>query len=252
MSYMLSDLQTTFKLINRNFTLVLIVILAIWGGYNWNRAQSLLKNGAPAAGNVTAPSATAPNAPSGLGGNQLAKMPKVDKDDHIRGNAKAKVVLVEYSDYECPFCGKFHPNMTQIIEEMGDKVAWVYRHYPLSFHPNAQKAAEGGECVAKLAGNDAFWVYTDAVFEVNSQNGKIFPETITEAAAKTGVNASAFKSCLDSDEFATNVKDETAAGGNSGITGTPGTIVVVDGVPKELIPGALPYASIKATIEKYL
>jgi protein-disulfide isomerase len=248
---MSSDLQTTFKLINRNFTLIIIVILAIWGGYNWNRAESY-KSGAPAAGNVAAPTAGAPSAPSGPTESQLSKMPKIDKNDHVRGNAKAKVVLVEYSDYECPFCARFHPTMVQAVEEMGDKIAWVYRHYPLSFHPNAQKASEGSECVAKLAGNDAFWKYSDALAEATSKNGKLSPEAISEAAATAGVNATAFKSCLDSDEMATNVKDETAAGGGAGITGTPGTIIVVDGVAKELIPGALPYASVKATIEKYL
>jgi protein-disulfide isomerase len=252
MSYMSSDLQTTFKLINRNFTLILIVILAVWGGYNWNRAQLLSKNGAPAGGNVAAPTAAAPAAPSGPGEAQLSKMPKIDKNDHIRGNAKAKIVLVEYSDYECPFCARFHPTMIQAVEEMGDDIAWVYRHYPLSFHQNAQKAAEGSECVTKLGGNDAFWKYSDAISDSTSKDGKLSPDAIAEAAAAAGVNASSFKSCLDSDEMATNVKDETAAGGGSGITGTPGTIVVVDGVPKELIPGALPYASVKATIEKYL
>ncbi|MDH5533351.1 MAG: thioredoxin domain-containing protein [Candidatus Pacebacteria bacterium] len=249
---MSSDLQTTFKLINRNFTLIIIVVLAIWGGYNWNRAQTLLKSGSPTAAKIAAPADGAPTAPSGPTESQLSKMPKVDQNDHIRGNAKAKVVLVEYSDYECPFCARFHPTMVQAVEEMGDKIAWVYRHYPLSFHPNAQKAAEGSECVAKLSGNDAFWKYSDAIADVTSKDGKLSPEAISEAAAKAGVNASAFKSCLDSDEFATNVKDETAAGGSAGITGTPGTIVVVDGVAKELIPGALPYASVKATIEKYL
>ena len=248
---MSSDLQTTFKLLNRNFTIIVIVILAIWGGYNWNKAQ-LNQNGAPAGNNAAAPTAAAPAAPSGPTASQLEKMPEVTKDDHIRGNAKAKVVLVEYSDYECPFCARFHPTMVQAIEEMGDKVAWVYRQYPLSFHPNAQKAAEGSECVAKLAGNEAFWTYSDAISEVNSANGKLTAEAITESAAKAGVNASAFKSCLDSDEMAAIVKEQTSTGGSAGITGTPGTIVVVDGKPMELIPGALPYDSVKATIEKYL
>jgi len=248
---MSSDLQTTMQLINRNFTVLLIVILAVWGGYNWNRAESYSKNGAPTGANVAA-EAAAPTAPSGPTESQLSKMPKVDSTDHVRGNAKAKVVLVEYSDYECPFCARFHPSMVQAVEEFGDKIAWVYRHYPLSFHPNAQKAAEGSECVAKLADNDAFWKYSDYLAEVNTKDGKLSPEAILEAAANVGVNASAFKSCLDSDEMATNVANEAAKGGEAGITGTPGTIVVVDGVPKELIPGALPYASVKATIEKYL
>lgn len=246
-----NDLQTTFKLINRNFTLIIIVVLAIWGGYNWNRAESLLKNGAPSGG-AAAPTAAVPNEKAGPSEAQLGKLPKVDNNDYVRGNADAKVVLVEYSDFECPFCARFHPTMKQLMDEMGDKVAWVYRHYPLSFHPNAQKSAEGAECVGKLGGNDAFWVYADAISEVNSANGKLTPEDISEAAAKAGVNATSFKSCLDSDEMAQVVKDQASAGGAAGVTGTPGTLVVVDGKAKELIPGALPYESVKATVEKYL
>jgi protein-disulfide isomerase len=244
-----NDLQTAFKLINRNFTLIVIVVLAVWGGYNWNRAESLLKNGIPSG---TAPTAAAPTQPSGPTEAQLGKMPKIQNKDHLRGNAKAKVVLVEYSDFECPFCSRFHPTMQQVINEMGDKVAWAYRHYPLSFHPNAQKAAEGAECAAKLGGNDAFWKYSDAISEVTSKDGKLSPEAILESAAAAGVNATTFKSCLDSDEMAQVVKDQASAGGTAGVTGTPGTLVVVDGKVKELIPGALPYDSVKATVEKYL
>lgn len=244
-----NDLQTTFQLINRNFTMIIIVVLAVWGGYNWNRAESLSKNGTPSA---AAPTVAAPTEPSGPTEAQLGKLPKVENKDYIRGNAKAKVVLVEYSDFECPFCARFHPTMVQLMDEMGDKVAWVYRHYPLSFHPNAQKSAEGAECVGKLGGNDAFWKYADALADVTSTNGKLSPEAIIEAAATAGVNASSFKSCLDSDEMAQVVKDQATAGGNAGVTGTPGTLVVVDGEAKELIPGALPYASVKATVEKYL
>lgn len=248
---MSSDLQETFKIVNRNFTLILIVVLAIWGGYNWNKAESYKKT-APEANKVAGVVDQDPTQPSGPDASQLSKVPKVDNNDHIRGNAQAKVVLVEYSDYECPYCAKFHSTMLQVMEEMGDKVAWVYRHYPLSFHPNAQKAAEGGECVSKLGGSDAFWKYSDTLAGVNSRDGQLSPEAITEAAATAGVNASAFKSCLDSDEMANKVKDIANAGGVAGVTGTPGTIVIVDGAAQELIPGALPYASVQATIEKYL
>ncbi len=94
----------------------------------------------------------------------LASLPAVSGDDHITGNADARVVLVEYSDYECPFCKQFHPTMKQLMTEYEGDIAWVLRDYPLPFHPNAQKAAEAAECVADIGGTDAFWEFSHAVF----------------------------------------------------------------------------------------
>ena len=87
------------------------------------------------------------------------------EDEHIRGNADAPIKLVEYSDFECPFCGRFHSEAEALIDQSNGQVAWVYRHLPLvSLHPNARELAEVSECVAEIAGNDAFWEYTDIVF----------------------------------------------------------------------------------------
>lgn len=96
---------------------------------------------------------------------EVAQAPVVAKGEHYRGAANAKIVLVEYSDFECPFCQRFHPTMVQLLEEYPQDVAWVYRHYPLSFHPSAQKAAEASECVAKLADNETFWSFADSLYE---------------------------------------------------------------------------------------
>lgn len=90
----------------------------------------------------------------------------VTASDHIRGDINADVIIVEYSDLECPFCARFHPIIKDILEQYGTKVAWVYRHFPLDgIHANARAKAEASECVASLGGNDAFWKYVDATFD---------------------------------------------------------------------------------------
>lgn len=181
------------------------------------------------------------------------KKPEVTTDDHFRGNKNAKVVLVEYSDIECPFCKRFHPTMQQVITDYGDKVKWVYRHFPLSFHANAQKEAEATECAAKLGGNDAFWKYTDKIFERTTSNGTGFAlDQLVPLAKEIGLNESKFKTCLDTNEFAQKVKDQITAGTAEGVTGTPGTIIINAKGNTQLVPGALPYEQIKPMIEKAL
>lgn len=95
-----------------------------------------------------------------------ANVPDVAKDDHIVGGKNPKVYLIEYSDFQCPFCLRFAPTVKQALTEYGDKIALVYRHYPLeSLHPYARPLALGSECVTELGGKDKFWEYHDKVFE---------------------------------------------------------------------------------------
>lgn len=91
----------------------------------------------------------------------------VDESDHIRGSSDAKVKLIEYSDFECPFCKRHHPVMQQLVSTYSESdFAWVYRHLPLtSIHPKAQPFAEASECAAEIGGNDGFWAFADAVFQ---------------------------------------------------------------------------------------
>lgn len=181
---------------------------------------------------------------------KAVKKPEVTGVDWYRGNKNAKVILVEYSDLECPFCQRFHPTMQQVIQEYGDKVKWVYRHFPLSFHANAQKEAEATECAGKLGGNEAFWNYTDKIFERTTSNGTGFAlDKLVPLAKEIGLNESKFKTCIDGGEFTQKVKDQMAAGTEEGVTGTPGTIIIGANGDTQLIPGALPYEQIKPMIE---
>jgi len=108
-----------------------------------------------------------PRPPNPPGTTEPTSIPSVDTaNEHIRGNPKADIAIIEYSDFQCPFCTRVHPTYQKIIAEYGDKVMWVFRHFPLdSIHPDAIPLAEGSECIAELAGKDAFWTYTDALFE---------------------------------------------------------------------------------------
>ncbi len=194
-----------------------------------------------------------PSRPQGPDKTTLAKMPEITEKDYRRGPKDAQVTLVEYSDYECPFCKRFHPTMTQVMDKYGDKVAWVYRHFPLAFHANAQKAAEAAECAGADAGQKAFWKFTDLYFERTNSNGTGFPlDQLADLAAEAGANKVKVQKCLDDGTFAQKVKDQMAGGQAAGVSGTPGTIVVTKDGPQEIIPGALPYEQVEQIIKKYL
>jgi len=238
---------------NKTLTQIMIGAVAFIAGFVtgslWTENQ-LLKNGNVAntqqvgqptnAGDNTAPKA-----------NTVKQMPPLTDNEHYRGSKDAQVILVEYSDFECPFCNKFHPTLTKVMEEYGDKVAWVYRNYPLSFHPQAQPAAEAAECVAKLGGNDKFWTFADSLYEAAAKDGgeALTKDKLFAAATKVGVD---IKSCFESGEMTEKVTSDEAGGQLAGISGTPGTIVVTKDGPQEIISGALPYAQVKTIIDKYL
>src|SRR3989344_4571355 len=92
-------------------------------------------------------------------------MASVTEKDHILGARSAALVIVEYSDTECPFCKIFHTTMQQVVRDYDGQVSWVYRHFPIAqLHPKASKEAEATECAAELGGNQAFWKYIDRLF----------------------------------------------------------------------------------------
>jgi len=176
---------------------------------------------------------------------------QVDGTDHIRGNPNAQIVLVEYSDFECPFCKSFHETLQRIMDEYGasGNVAWVYRHYPIEqLHPNAPKIAEASECVAELGGNTAFWKFADLVFGEKETNTMTDMTRLPEFAETSGVLKADFNACLSSGRHAATVAgsaDEAMAAGGAG---TPHTLVLVGG-ESGIVKGAQPYAVVKQIID---
>ena len=159
---------------------------------------------------------------------QLARnVPPPSKDDHTYGNPDAPVTLIEYSDFECPFCKRFHETAKQLVDGSNGQVNWVYRHFPLSSHnPGAQKQAEASECAAELGGNDAFWNYTNAIYERTQSGGQGFPmDRLVPLAAEIGLDKAKFQQCLESGRFAQKVQQQMAEGERAGVTGTPGNIL---------------------------
>lgn len=178
----------------------------------------------------------------------------VTSDDHILGNPKAKVIIVEYSDTECPFCKSFHPTMQRVMNEYGKdgQVAWVYRHFPLPFHAKAPKESEALECANKLGGNVKFWEYLNKLFEITPGNDQLDGAELPKIAKTVGLDETAFNECLSAGKMKAIVDKHIAGGKKAGVGGTPFSIILVDNKPVSSINGAQPYEQVKAVIEEAL
>lgn len=166
----------------------------------------------------------------------------ITKDDHLRGNLNAKVMLVEFSDLQCPFCSSVHPTLQKLVNDYQGQVAWAYKHFPIDqLHPYARKAAEASECASEQG---KFWEYADDIF---ANQALLNDGYLTQAAGKIGLNAQKFNDCLSSGKYASKVQEHQDEGASAGITGTPGTYV-----NNVLIKGAKPYEEFKGVIDQLL
>lgn len=203
---------------------------------------------ASAASQVVAQDPSAVQQPTDTGtGEEIAAGPvkPVDEaNDHILGPADAKVTLIEYSDFECPYCTQFYATVNQIMKDYQGKVRLVFRHFPLtSIHPSAQKAAEASECAAELGGEKAFWAMYDKLFTAEG----LSVDGFVQMAGDIGLDKTKFKSCLDSDKYADKVAQDQNEGASAGVQGTPATFV-----NGQLVSGAQPYANFKTMIDAAL
>lgn len=148
---------------------------------------------------------------------QVDKVRLVDQTDYVRGDLKASVQIIIYSDFECPFCAKFAQTIKKVEENFKDKVVMAFRHYPLPSHPEAEKAAEAAECAAEQG---KFWEMHDKLFADNTA-GRMSPEQFKIDAADLGLNQEQFNGCLDGEKYKDKVEGQIIEGAKAGVTGTP-------------------------------
>jgi len=177
----------------------------------------------------------------------------VTEKDHIIGDRNAELVIIEYSDTECPFCKTFHKTMKEVVQNYDGKVAWVYRHFPIAqLHSKASKEAEATECAAELGGNQAFWKYLDKIFETTNSNNSLDPNELPKIATAIGLDGNAFNACLSSSRYAELVKKSVEEAIKAGALGTPYSVIVTRDGQKILINGAEPLTMVKTKIDGLL
>ncbi len=157
-----------------------------------------------------------------------------------RGEASAPITIIEFADFECPYCARATDTVEKVMAAYPGKVRLVFRHFPLSFHPKAPKAAEASACADEQG---KFWAFHDALFE--SQELEL--EAMKLQAARLGLDAKKFDACLDTGRMLPTVKKDMAAGQVAGVTGTPAFFI--NGV---LLSGAQPEDAFRKIIDQEL
>ncbi len=168
-------------------------------------------------------------------------------DDAVLGNADAPITIVEFSDYQCPFCERFFSGALPQIESnyiKTGKAKLVYRDFPLSFHQMARPAAMAAECVREQKGDAVYYAFHNLIFE---NQADLSVDNLKKWAAGLKVNASKFNTCLDTEQFGAEVDKDFADGQSYGVSGTPAFFV-----NGQFISGAQPYNVFEQAIEAAL
>ena len=173
----------------------------------------------------------------------FSKISSVGEEDYIRGEEDAPVTIIEFSDFECPFCLRFQESLDKVLKDYQGKVRLVYRHFPLPFHSNAMKAAEAAECAGEQG---KFWEMHDKIFEAQKEK-KMGIEKWKNIAQELGLNIEQFNLCLDSGKYQKKILTQMNEAEQAGVKGTP--TVFVNG---EIIRGAVSYGTLSSVIDKKL
>lgn len=246
------------KNVTSNTILVTLLIIAAFAiGTLYTKLQYLEKNQKSATTQNT--SAFAPTQPVAPTDDPTPKNVSVD-DDPVMGNKDAPLTLIEFSDFECPFCKSFYDtSLPQLKKDYIDtgKVKLVYRDLPLNFHENAHKEAQAAECAREQGGDETFFRYHDEIFKRTTSNGTGLALTeLPVIATALNLDVNSFQNCLDTEKYKAEVDkdiaDANAAGANATPTfflGKSSSTGTYSGTP---IVGAQPYAVFKQAIEMQL
>jgi protein-disulfide isomerase len=158
-----------------------------------------------------------------------------------RGPANAPVEMIEFSDFQCPFCQRANPTVEQVLKTYGDRIRFVYRHFPLPSHPNARPSAEAAQCAEEQG---KFWEYHDRLF---ANSAKLTDADLKAHAASVGLDAASFNACFDGHQQKARVDADIAAGEAAGVNGTPAFFI-----NGRAIDGAQPYDVFKRVIDDEL
>jgi protein-disulfide isomerase len=173
------------------------------------------------------------------------EFPEVGEDAIVLGNKEAKVRVIEYSDFQCPYCKMMLPVVQQVLKEYGDRIAFVFKHLPLSFHPQAENAALASECAHEQG---KFKEYHDKLFTEQEKWGKTQgTASFKQYAVQLRLNSQQFNTCLDSKKYAEKVANDAKQAQEFGITGTPGIFI-----GEEFVGGAAQYETVKEILDRQL
>jgi protein-disulfide isomerase len=168
--------------------------------------------------------ATMKTAQSGSAAEAVEKkdVPAPTADNPYKGGKNAKIIVQLFSDFECPFCGRIEPTMTQLLEKYGDKIQVVWRNLPLPMHKNAKLAAEAAVEVHKQKGNDGFWAFHDILFK---NQRALTRADLEKYAEEVGCDMAKFRAALDNNTHTKLVEADAAIASKAGISGTPASVV---------------------------
>ncbi len=234
------------------FLIIVVIIFAFMLGMLTNKVL-YLENAAKTASVQAQPSTPPAAEPT----EDLSPQQVSVDDDAVLGQANAKVTLIEFSDYECPFCKRyFDQTYEQVKKEYVDtgKVKMVFRDLPLSFHANAHKQAQAAECAREQGGDSVYFQYHDEIFTRTTSNGTgLALDQLSVIANELGLNGSTLQECLDSDKYKEEVDKDLADAGKVGATGTPSFFIgksTSDGtITGTKLVGAQPFSEFKRVID---